>query len=917
MNIRDWLAEIGLDQFADAFEEEGIELDIIGDYTEEEFKQLGLKGGHCKRLLKAISALSDPPAEPQHQNEEAPLAALAQVLPSPVAFPLCEYLEEDHPGMKLWAACDTVELLLRLVVILSVAERQRAGTLDDKVLKQLQGKIEMPTLGAWMAMACSLAQSPASQDAVLPELSNLVLGPLSSLLYGPDNPGTADTSFLALRNRLAHGGGLNRKEAERLLDIWQKPFEGMVAGLSWLDDVRLMGRSGANAVVLRGRSSTVFDEAREPVDVMAANPDWVWLVRGSDSLGLWPLIRFDAPVAPNARGETRTGDSDATQVYVRKDLMHLHLTPLGTDDFSHSEVGDDAIESFQKLFQLDKAKRDSAEKGFKVQGFTREIQRDAAQMVGRFEEQAYIESSFLNLEQGVVWLTGPAGIGKSYLVARMASDLTERFAASNTLIMPYRFRSGDDTRCNRDAFANYVIERLVAEGALIEGSNIDEKGKAEDRLKSCLNYLAPDKKLILVLDGLDEIGTNDAAFAEEVPLALRYPRVVWVCAGRPEAALQEAFRINGAILPYPEGLPPMGPDDIRGMILEKIGPLRKKLLSGDKQQGDEVMNPFIELVAERAAGLPLYVKYVIGDVLANRYRVLDGNEEVPESLHAYHEQLIDRLGIGDLKAILTPLAATLAVAHEPLAEHELVTLMQMRKLITADDAGGKLIREGLAALAPMLRRAPDPEGEEGFTLFHASLREHMLSTPAMTQGIATARAAFAEAALNTENYPNIANYLYRAGVDHLLELDQIDSARVRLLDISVLQSMFALGKENQHILQYWLRIGDQNVADYYVEAVKAFVLNSLQESDLECLRNVVDLCVFAGWYLAGSEVARESLVVHEQMLGGEHPDTLTSVNNLGGLLRDEGDYDGAEPLCRRALEARERTLGGEHPDTLN
>ena len=101
MEIRDWLTEVGLDQFADAFEEEGIELDIIGDYTEEEFKQLGLKGGHCKRLFKAISALSEAPAEPQHQTEEGPLTALAQVLPSPVAFPLCEYLEEDHPGMKL------------------------------------------------------------------------------------------------------------------------------------------------------------------------------------------------------------------------------------------------------------------------------------------------------------------------------------------------------------------------------------------------------------------------------------------------------------------------------------------------------------------------------------------------------------------------------------------------------------------------------------------------------------------------------------------------------------------------------------------------------------------------------------------------------------------------------------------------
>ncbi len=37
------------------------------------------------------------------------------------------------------------------------------------------------------------------------------------------------------------------------------------------------------------------------------------------------------------------------------------------------------------------------------------------------------------------------------------------------------------------------------------------------------------------------------------------------------------------------------------------------------------------------------------------------------------------------------------------------------------------------------------------------------------------------------------------------------------------------------------------------------------------------------------------------MLGPKHPDTLTSVNNLAGLLQNKGDYDGAEPLYRRAL----------------
>ena len=40
------------------------------------------------------------------------------------------------------------------------------------------------------------------------------------------------------------------------------------------------------------------------------------------------------------------------------------------------------------------------------------------------------------------------------------------------------------------------------------------------------------------------------------------------------------------------------------------------------------------------------------------------------------------------------------------------------------------------------------------------------------------------------------------------------------------------------------------------------------------------------------------------------------MNNLASLLQDKGDYAGAEPLYRRALEAGERTLGKEHPNTL-
>ena len=54
--------------------------------------------------------------------------------------------------------------------------------------------------------------------------------------------------------------------------------------------------------------------------------------------------------------------------------------------------------------------------------------------------------------------------------------------------------------------------------------------------------------------------------------------------------------------------------------------------------------------------------------------------------------------------------------------------------------------------------------------------------------------------------------------------------------------------------------------------------------------------------------AREALEACERTLGPDHPDTLSSVANLGGIYSEQGRYAEAEPLYVRALEASERTL---------
>ncbi|GAA0411835.1 hypothetical protein Acor_15800 [Acrocarpospora corrugata] len=50
-------------------------------------------------------------------------------------------------------------------------------------------------------------------------------------------------------------------------------------------------------------------------------------------------------------------------------------------------------------------------------------------------------------------------------------------------------------------------------------------------------------------------------------------------------------------------------------------------------------------------------------------------------------------------------------------------------------------------------------------------------------------------------------------------------------------------------------------------------------------------------------------------MGGDHPRTLGSRNNLAHVYRSAGDLGRAIPLLEQTLADSERVLGGEHPIT--
>ncbi|WP_232425053.1 FxSxx-COOH system tetratricopeptide repeat protein [Pseudofrankia inefficax] len=71
-----------------------------------------------------------------------------------------------------------------------------------------------------------------------------------------------------------------------------------------------------------------------------------------------------------------------------------------------------------------------------------------------------------------------------------------------------------------------------------------------------------------------------------------------------------------------------------------------------------------------------------------------------------------------------------------------------------------------------------------------------------------------------------------------------------------------------------------------------------------------------GDYAAARELAEDVLARRRQVLGEDHPDTLTAMADLAVTLRSLGDYAAARGLAQDVLARRREVLGEDHPDTL-
>ncbi|NCA69698.1 MAG: ATP-binding protein [Sphingobacteriia bacterium] len=390
---------------------------------------------------------------------------------------------------------------------------------------------------------------------------------------------------------------------------------------------------------------------------------------------------------------------------------------------------------------------------------------------GRERELAQLLDD-LSEPSGILMLWGAPGIGKSALLAWLIQILRQEDTsdAAHTLAQPpgerpqvtpivyFITREQPGNRAERVlASLNQDLESLFPTGLPTQGAASELALNLAWRLAAVASRLAPDQRILLCVDALDE-AADTPELLDLLPKTLP-PGILGLYAARPHPLVQErlADRIDRTLR--------------RTRWLDALATSAMCELLADRLD-DSILHPDDRAaLLARAAGNPRYLELACA-ALATGTTTRDAVLRLPHALREHYEiawKPIGRApGAHDLLCVL-------AVAGEALDDEIMIDLLECRRA----ELEGRLLPvciELLLAQPLESRRDPAPTIRPAYRLFHASLGDYL--SERFPEDLERYSERFADWCLNWRDYTGARrDYALRHGARHLD--DSVRRARTR------------------------------------------------------------------------------------------------------------------------------------------
>ena len=145
--------------------------------------------------------------------------------------------------------------------------------------------------------------------------------------------------------------------------------------------------------------------------------------------------------------------------------------------------------------------------------------------------------------------------------------------------------------------------------------------------------------------------------------------------------------------------------------------------------------------------------------------------------------------------------------------------------------------------------------------------------------------------------------------------DWVAHARQVSIEAPDAQTAKLLGWVGRHDYQQGAYDQARNAIQRELDTMRC-VLGEDHPDTLTALNNFAMILQAQGDLVSARRYAEQVLDTVQRILGKDHPHTLTALSNLGLILKDEGDLVGARRCAEQVLDTRRRVLGEDHPHTL-